>query len=81
MNDFHTQMMKDKELLEISMKESIRQKNERTTPQKQFQQNYDNLMGRVSCDGNGEHPLVYYTLNKNEATCDYCNMKLTKNNG
>jgi len=32
--DFHTKMMEEKEILNISMKESIRQKEERTTSEK-----------------------------------------------
>ena len=32
--DFHTKMMEEKEILDISMKESIRQKEERTTSEK-----------------------------------------------
>ena len=32
--DFHTKMLEEKELLDISMKESIRQKEERTTSEK-----------------------------------------------
>ena len=32
-NDFYTQMMKEKEMLDMSMKESIRQKKERTNKQ------------------------------------------------
>tara|TARA_R110001592_G_scaffold332843_1_gene616449 strand:+ start:361 stop:537 length:177 start_codon:yes stop_codon:yes gene_type:complete len=31
-NDFHNHMKKEKEILDISMKESIRQKEERTKP-------------------------------------------------
>ena len=33
-NDFYTQMMKEKEMLDMSMKESIRQKKERTKSHK-----------------------------------------------
>ena len=29
----------------------------------------------VYCDGNGEHPGVYYTMEKEEVICGYCNMK------
>ena len=32
--DFHTKMLEEKEILDISMKESIRQKEERTTSEK-----------------------------------------------
>ena len=32
--DFHTKMMEEKEILNISIKESIRQKEERTTSEK-----------------------------------------------
>ena len=32
--DFHTNMVEEKEILDISMKESIRQKEERTTSEK-----------------------------------------------
>ena len=39
--DFYTKMLEEKELLDMSMKESIRQKEERTSSEK-IQEDHDN---------------------------------------
>ena len=34
---------------------------------------------RVSCDGDGEHPRVWYTIPENgEVICGYCDIKFRK---
>ena len=50
--DFHTEMLKEKELLDMSMKESIRQKEERTTSEKMQEElepitDRDNYVNRI----------------------------------
>ena len=66
--DWLTQQKKEQELLNMSMKESIRQRDERLKVKYVHDKN-------VYCDGNGEHPGVYYTMEKEEIICGYCNMK------
>ena len=67
-DDFYTQMKKEQEILNLSMKESIRQRDERLKVKYVHDKS-------VYCDGNGEHPGVYYTMEKEEIICGYCNMK------
>ena len=45
--DFHTKMMEEKEILDISMKESIRQKEERT-PSEKMQDNLEPINNYVN---------------------------------
>ena len=58
-DDFYTQMKKEQEILNLSMKESIRQRDERLKVKYVHDKS-------VYCDGNGEHPtqtlLDLYTI-------------------
>ena len=51
--DFHTKMLKEKELLDMSMKESIRQKKERT-PSEEMQDNLEPIPCPMHEDYDGE---------------------------
>ena len=58
MNDDRlTHQKKEQELLNMSMKESFRQRDERLKVKYVHDTN-------VYCDGNGEHPGVYYTMER-----------------
>jgi uncharacterized Zn-finger protein len=68
-DDWLTHQKKEQELLNMSMKESIRQRDERMPVKWVYTKEF-------SCDGDGEHPRVYYKIEfNNEAICGYCNIK------
>ena len=64
-------MKEEKELLDLSMKESIRQRNERVNTNVKWMHSRD-----FYCDGDGEHPRVYYTITHDIGiVCEYCNIR------
>ena len=83
--DFYEHMLKDKELLKMGMKESIRQKKER-----KMKEPYTIIHTKeFYCDGSEDdydkHPRVHYTFNnkvdstdptdKGYVVCEYCYKK------
>ena len=70
-DDFYTQMKKEQEILNLSMKESIRQRDERLNAKIIWV--YDR---EIYCDGDGEHPRVFYKIENDVGiVCGYCNIK------
>jgi len=80
--DFYDHMLKEKELLDMSMKESFRQRDER-----KMRESYTIIhTEQFYCDGSEDdfdkHPRVHYTFNnkvdstdktdKGYVVCEYC---------
>ena len=64
---FHEKMKEEKELLELSMKESFRQRDER-----KMKEPYT-IIHTKEFNCADDHPLVYYVVNeKGEGVCEYC---------
>ena len=65
--DFYDHMLKEKELLDMSMKESFRQRDER-----KMKEPYTIIHTKeFSCED--DHPLVFYIVDeKGEGMCEYC---------
>ena len=65
--DWLTQQKKEQELLNMSMKEAFRQRDER-----KMKEPYTIIHTKeFSCED--DHPLVYYVVNeKGEGMCEYC---------
>ena len=65
--DWLTHQKKEQELLNISMKESIKQKEERT-----MEKPYT-IIHTKEFNCADDHPIVYYVVDKNgEGMCEYC---------
>ena len=65
--DFYEHMLKEKELLDMSMKESFRQRDER-----KMKEPYT-IIHTKDFNCADDHPIVYYVVDeKGEGMCEYC---------